>query len=550
MNKPTEEINDMPYIAALSFNKLEEEPKIIIKSHKPIICKFCGSVLVDFSQLIKKENKYEWVCEFCLNKNEIDSKEIEEIKKTKEEIPTSISMEELSLLFKEIMDKEEGSKDKISDKGKEKEDLGKNESLIGIIDISGSMASGKLEAVKHSLVQILKNLKFNAPQTIFSLITFTDYVEIYPNPNKSISIFEDKYIYNESEFEKHLVKLIEDIKIGPMAEFLDDWIKKVEELQVEGYTALGPGLYAGVILAENKIIRNKNMIARIILLTDGLANLGFGGIEGVDPKKAKMFYEELGKRCLDDRIIVDLVGVQDPNSRLGLDVIGVITDITGGAMSLISKEEIESAFNALREKEYIARNAIIRIYSGDLLSVEDISGFYVSNLPKKDGEPIKLGAIDPSREIYIKFKQNKEINVSEIPIQIQIEYLDKNNVKSYKIIRSNVKVESDPNIYKTNYYADIYTNMELQKISSSNVDINKKNEMSQKLLNNVLKFGVAKNVDISKELIEFELNEYANMKKCAENVADQQSLYAAQVQNLNRMSFDDKMEKIKKKKNV
>ncbi|MHA1340448.1 MAG: hypothetical protein ACTSRZ_10800 [Promethearchaeota archaeon] len=557
IKNPEKITENMPYIVALSFKELEQDENLIIKSYEPVFCKFCGSALVDFERLEQKGDKFEWICEFCLNKNEIDAKDLKIEKITKEgktELKTDTNkkqqMEELSLLFKKITEKAEEDKYKDTKaKTKTAEEQGKNDSLIAVIDISGSMSGGKLESVKHSLLQNVKDLKYNAPLTIFVLITFTDDVEIYPNPSTKINIRKDEFLHKENNLEKELKRILKEITIGPIGEFADGWIRCIENLRTIGWTALGPGIFSAVVLAENKIIKEKKASSRIILLTDGLANQGFGVVEGKDPKKAKIFYEKLGQRCLESGIIIDLVGVAE-RSKVALDVIGVLTDITGGAMTFISSKEIESTFRYLQDKKYIAKDAVIRVYTGGLLEIAEISGTYVRDLPKKDGIPIKLGALDPSREIYIKFRQKKEINRDKVPIQIQMEYLDQNNQKSYRVIKSYVKVSSDPNEYKKNYYADLYANMELQKISTLGADTTTRKQKNMQLLTTLKSpdLKMAKNVNLAQELAEFELEEIEEEENLAKHQYDKRSYFAAASQMKSRMNQELRMLMMKKKK--
>ncbi|MHA1727353.1 MAG: VWA domain-containing protein, partial [Promethearchaeota archaeon] len=260
VKKPTEKLEDMPLIAALTIEKLEEN--VEETTIKPLVCKHCGGILTVYSKLQKKEESlYSWVCEFCGNENEIKVIKIEE----KEEIEKKkgITTEELSIIFKEITEEQEKKEE-----GKNKEDKKVyGETLVAVIDISGSMSSGKLDAVKHSLVQTVKDIKVNTPDTVFSLIEFTDHVGLIPVPHNTIKIDDDRSLFSKKEMKKTLQKELKNVKIGPVGEFGDKWVKKIESLRTAGWTALGPGLYSGVVLIQEKILAKNAKGARIILLT-------------------------------------------------------------------------------------------------------------------------------------------------------------------------------------------------------------------------------------------------------------------------------------------
>lgn len=544
VKKPIKEIEDMPLVASITMEKLETEDKVEVRTQTPLICKFCGGILVDYTKLESKGDSFKWKCEFCGNDNNIEIKNSEEKKIIEEK--KGITSEELSILFQEM------AKDQSKPEDHKEKSYG--DTLVAIIDISGSMSGGKLEAVKHSLVQTVKDIKVNAANTIFSLITFTDFVEVYSTPEKSFKMQGDNDLFSKDNMRKTMQKELRDLKIGPVGEFGDKWITRIQGLQTIGWTALGPGLFAGEVLIEEKILKNKKVSARIILLTDGLANQGMGAVENVDPAKASKFYEEIGKDCLKSGIIIDLIGVQTGNA-VALDIVGKITDITGGEMILISSEQIEAEFSRLSGKNYIARDTILRVFMPDYITLDGISGTYLtSDIPKKPGEPIVLGALDKDREIYLKFKQNKEVKMDKVPIQIQLEYLDQNNQKKYRVVKSYVNTTDNLEDYKKQYDAELYANMEIQSANQMIKEFKKDeakaqiNQLKQKLSSNI--YAQNASINAAQEMLDFEEKEWEEDEKYAfeQSIKDVKSYSASKGQSKARMSMDMRKEIMKKKK--
>lgn len=538
------EIEDMPLVASITMEKLETEDKVEVRTQTPLICKFCGGILVDYTKLESKGNTFKWKCEFCANENSIEVKTPEEKKIIEEK--KGMTAEELSILFQEMA--------KEQPKTEEHKEKSYGDTLVAIIDISGSMSGGKLEAVKHSLVQTVKDIKVNASNTIFSLITFTDFVEVYSTPEKSFKMQGDNDLFSKDNMRKTMQRELKDLKIGPVGEFGDKWISRIQGLQTIGWTALGPGLYAGEVLIEEKISKDKKASARIILLTDGLANQGMGAVENVDPAKASKFYEEIGKDCLKSGMIIDLIGVQTGNA-VALDIVGKITDLTGGEMILISSEQIESEFSRVSGKSYIARNTILRVFMPDFITLDGISGTYLtSDIPKKSGEPIVLGALDKDREIYLKFKQNKEVKMDKVPIQIQLEYLDQNNQKKYRVVKSYVNAIDNFDEYKKQYDAELYANMEIQSANQAMKEFRKDeakaqiSQLKQKLSSNI--YAQNASVMSAQEMLDFEENEWEEDEKQAheQSITDMKSYSASKGQSKARMSMDTRKEIMKKKK--
>jgi hypothetical protein len=544
--KPSKELEDMPLVASLTMEKLEadvEETTIT-----PLVCKHCGGILTDYSKLQEKDDSlYSWKCDFCENQNEIKIAKIEE--KREIEKRKGITSEELSILFKEIVE----DKKKVDPEKKEAKIFG--DSLVAIIDISGSMSSGKLDAVKHSLVQTIKDMKVNNPNTVFSLIEFTDDVRISSAPHKTIILDKDDELFSKDKLRKSLKNKLKSVKIGSVGEFGDKWISKIESLRTMGWTALGPGLFSGQVLIEEKILSSGAKSSRIIILTDGLANVGMGKIEGVSEKESKKFYELLASECLKKGIIIDVIGVTDGSNSVALNIVGVTTDITGGEMVLITREQIESTMKTMRQKKYIARNTILRVFMPPYLELEGITGAYISgDIPKESGVPINLGALDPDREMYLRFKQKTEIKDDKIPIQIQMEYLDKNNVKKIRVIRSNVEITDNFEDYSKGYDAELYANIEIQRAGKlyQDDDIDGARGVLSTLGTTLgsAKYKSVLNKKMAFDLAESEEETYSEREEMAEEMGlnDMKSFSSTMGQSFQRKSLSKRKMEMKERK--
>ena len=109
--------------------------------------------------------------------------------------------------------------------------------LAVVLDKSGSMAGAKLEKTKQAAMQLVDRL---APDDVFSLITFSDHAQVLVSARK----VSDKDALKE----------------------------KIESIRADGSTAL----YAGVKMGADQITEylSSKRINRVILLSDGLANVG------------------------------------------------------------------------------------------------------------------------------------------------------------------------------------------------------------------------------------------------------------------------------------
>ena len=176
---------------------------------------------------------------------------------------------------------------------------------------------------------------------------------------------------------------------------------------------------------------------RITLLTDGLANQGIGNLSGTSIG-AEKFYDEMASLCNSSNVIVDVVGVSSPgdNSEMGLQTLGKLTDNTGGKLFLISSEEMEAIFSELRQTNYIGKDVKIKVITPKNVSIKNITGAYSSKAVT--GAEVSLGAVTADRELFVELDSAKGFSgeMSEVPVQLQVEYKDAEGRKRLRVINA------------------------------------------------------------------------------------------------------------------
>jgi hypothetical protein len=399
--KKPSKIELYPYLYSIAFKELGNPKKQI--NNEPIKCRDCGAVFTDID-LIKEDlqkGAY-FICEFCGTDNSVDKTKIEE------KLPNDI---DFLLAALEVKKPEKGAK--ITKVVKTEGDL-----YLSVIDISGSMSGAKIEAVKKSLIQTLKDFKTNSPTTKYILVAFESSVYYYLRHDKSPLNFGGDLLFTMEGMKSQFKKLVKKEKfIGSIGEFADGWVKKVEELRSMDMTALGPALYFSIISFESF-----NSTGRITLLTDGLANQGIGNLSGTSPG-ANKFYEDMAE----------------------------LTDATGGTLYLISSEEMEAIFSELRQMKYIGKDVKVKIIVPPNIVIKNVTGAY-SSKGVIGGSEIKLGAITEDRELFLELESAKELEEqAEVPVQLQVEYLDNNGSRRMRVINDKVRVTKDEDEFKSKY---------------------------------------------------------------------------------------------------
>ena len=420
-----------PYLYSIAFKELGNPKKQT--NNEPIKCRNCGAVFTDID-LIKEDNQKGayYICEFCGTDNSVDKTKIEE------KLPNDIDFLLEALEVKKLKGGPEITKVATTE----------GDLYISVIDISGSMSGAKIEAVKKSLIQTLKDFKTNSPTTKYILIAFESSVYYYLRHDENPINFGGDVLFTMEGMKSQFKKAIKKEKFfGSIGEFADGWVKKVEELRSIDMTALGPALYFAIISFESF-----NSTGRITLLTDGLANQGIGNLSGTSPG-ANKFYEDMAELCNQYKIIVDVVGVSasGDNNEMGLQVLGKLTDATGGTIYLISSEEMEAIFSELRQMKYIGKDVKVKIIVPPSILIKNITGAYSSRSAKGRSE-INLGAITADRELFLELESKKELGEQEeVPVQLQVEYLDNEGNKRMRVINDRVRVTKDEDEFKSKY---------------------------------------------------------------------------------------------------
>ncbi|MBA7651230.1 hypothetical protein ES703_59047 [subsurface metagenome] len=431
-----------PYLYSIAFKELGN-PKKEIK-YEPIRCKNCEAVFTDNNLIQEDPQKGSYyVCEFCGTINTIDKTKIEK------NLPNDIDF-----ILIEALKKGSKKEEKIT-----RVDITEGDLYLSLIDISGSMSGAKIEAVKKSLVQTLNDFKINSPKTKFVLIAFESSVYYYLRHDQNPLKYHGGLLFSLEGMREELnTSIKEDKFLGSIGEFADGWIRKVESLSSMDMTALGPALYFAITTFELL-----SYSGRITLLTDGISNTGIGNLSGTS-LGAKKFYKNMAELCNQNNIIVDVVGVSGSgdNNEMGLQTLGKLTDKTGGTLYLISSEEMEVVFSELRQMKYIGKDVKVKIILPPSINIKNITGAFSSKGATR-GSEINLGAITEDRELYLELESSKAIvEKEEVPVQLQVEYIDNEGCKRMRVINDKVKVTTDENEFISQYDQKFNVMMNIQ----------------------------------------------------------------------------------------
>ncbi|MHA1480782.1 MAG: hypothetical protein ACTSQZ_05120, partial [Candidatus Thorarchaeota archaeon] len=404
-------MSDIPYVLRVEFRDLAREVTKIVG--KPISCQKCGGYLISVDQ-VKEDAKVgkHFICAFCSTLNIIEGEII-------------LAGTDTDFIVTPAPDKTDTITGTISPSG---------QSLLALIDVSGSMAGANLSAVKRSLTTSIDSLAANAPDTLFGLIEFESSVLL-----RNLETGEPVALpYSSHPSQDAIVeatkKMLDKIKLVRVGENPDKLKQHVSALYHQGGTALGPAMVMASVIAKH---RN---VGRVVLLTDGLANEGIGALEGYQVTPAKEFYETLGRTFLEYGTSVDVVGIAS-GAGMELKTLGLMPEATGGQMYYVTPNELDKSLSELAGASLLGRDVEVRLVTPTGIKVKDASGVsraVVEELLKK--KESKIGVVGNNHELYFEIEPESTITESEVPIQVQVEYTDAEGARRVRSVTTTLKV--------------------------------------------------------------------------------------------------------------
>merc|ERR1719239_603803 len=165
-------------------------------------------------------------------------------------------------------------------------------------------------------------------------------------------------------------------------------VDRIKGLHEERETALGPSLYLGVQIAEKSKLNNK---AKVILCTDGLANVGLGALDKVPlDQKEFEFYKDLYFDCKTSNVSVSISSFADCETGMNT-VLGSVPGETGGMIISSSKTDpdLTEQMKKVVDTPIIATGADVRfivnknMFVGDEKAEENLKNELIGNVHRE-----------------------------------------------------------------------------------------------------------------------------------------------------------------------
>jgi Mg-chelatase subunit ChlD len=182
--------------------------------------------------------------------------------------------------------------------------VNKDISIVFCVDVSGSMAGLRIQAVQQTMRSQVKEMFENHPERKIGIVTFTDDVKIIGDGTSNTTTLDSGQIHSYETILKHAVVGASTSLTQPIKKARNQVELAISNLRATGSTALGPGMLAAIGLAGEG-----SPGSQVIVCTDGASNLGPN-----DPG----FYSRVGEYAQSKGVTVHIVTFQGTECNIDL----------------------------------------------------------------------------------------------------------------------------------------------------------------------------------------------------------------------------------------
>ncbi len=188
-------------------------------------------------------------------------------------------------------------------------------------------------AAHHAISQLVKQL----PDHIPVLVTFANDVRVFHMDGSVTTKAGDALQDLDALFAAGKQYAVDGEKSGSDVE--QGLIDKIYTLEENGQTALGPAMAIAVGIAS------QSAGSSVLILTDGLANVGLGALDGGAGAAAPEAYKTMGKLGRENGVAVSVVSIRGDDIKM--EALGVVTQETGGTVDIVDATSLQAKLEAM-----------------------------------------------------------------------------------------------------------------------------------------------------------------------------------------------------------
>jgi len=298
----------------------------------------------------------------------------------------------------------------------------------------------RLDCVKMGIDAQLEDFYKEVPNKKVGIVTFSSSVQVIGDALNTLAVIPSDAFQSLSKLVEHGTNHTIENPISKSKHALD---QVIEKLRGVGSTALGPA--AAVCVGMGAATPG----SKIVLCTDGEANLGLGNIDE-SGDRAMEFYNQLGEMARSNGTTISVLAIKGTNTKL--EFIGKLANLTGGEIDIVDPLNLSDDFKSALSLPTIATNVSLKLFLH--------SGLYVTNNGEKSNDSSVENVIGNANkettvafEYGVKSRSLIDKSLKSIPFQLQIYYTTLNGKKCVRVITQTQEITTDKNLAEQ--HADI-----------------------------------------------------------------------------------------------
>ncbi len=277
----------------------------------------------------------------------------------------------------------------------------------------GTTYISRLQCVQAAVESQIENLRKRSLQAKVGVVSFCSEVTVVGDGSKPPVTITGDRLNNEAEL------LRAGAEVGDLrsvSESAAQLVKSVYGLDTNGSTALGPSLCVAMGMLKGAAPGSK-----IILCTDGLANLGVGSIEDIQDLTAVAdFYKKIATQAKQAGYPISVVAIA--GSQCKMEILGSIAELSGGDMDIVEAAQVLDKFSNLADEHVIATNVELKLFVHKHMTIIDaLKPDVLQTATTRD-----IGTVLPSTTASFEFRVREELvgktKEDKLPFQVQIKY--------------------------------------------------------------------------------------------------------------------------------
>jgi hypothetical protein len=213
----------------------------------------------------------------------------------------------------------------------------------------------RLQCVQAAVHTHLESMAKDFPNQHPALITFSENVTVYGDGFDNPTTLRDTSVLNNFEMCYQRGQAFNGGKKSAK-ECHKKLIDRVDSLDTEGSTALGPALTFAVGMASKK------PGSKIMICTDGLANIGFGSIEGTTgaaKESVAALYKRIATIAKDNGTTINVLTIRGDDCAL--EQLAAVADITAGSVDIVDPLDLSKQISKVMSKPVLGTGVTVTV---------------------------------------------------------------------------------------------------------------------------------------------------------------------------------------------